>query len=213
MSPPIGGVRAGYLSAGKDAIPDSEVDQFEYGGPVTNRYNGETGNFGINQNSPVFEGSYSLKCDTLANEAMVSYTGDGLNAYPTRGDWIQGQVQPDSSGCRCGVIAYSESGTTSNNINGYLFEAAVNSSVFRIRDEGNTLASGGTPSIGQAYTLNIYSNSSELQAEWVDQSNGNTAASLSVSSETNHDGSGFGFRKRERSVFDDFRILKGYGLP
>jgi hypothetical protein len=196
------------------AIPDSEVDQFEYGGPVSDKYSGATGSFSINNNSPVFEGTYSIKSSSLANEAIMSYSGDGLPNYPQRGDWVQGFVQPQSSGSRGGVIVYSESGSSSGSVQGYEFNANVSSGEFQINDEAGytNLANGGTPTAGQKYKLNIYSNSDTIQGEWIDPSDGSVVQQLEVTSQTLYSGEGFGFRKRDDSVWDDYRVFKNHGL-
>jgi len=197
------------FEAGPD-IPDSVVDQFETTTDVTVHYSGETAGFDINSNSPVFEGQNSLKHGgSLNNIEIVSLEGDGLNYYPERGDWVQGQVRAETPGCRTGPILFA-----SDTSSGYSFEVATNADVFRIRDTGTqtTLATGGSPVVGQTYTVDIYSNNTNIVAEWIDQSDDTVAASLSVT-DSNHTGRGFGHKERDTGVSDDYRALKGYGLP
>ena len=43
------------------AIPDSSIDNFEWGGPVADRYEGATSEWEINTDNPILSGDFSLK--------------------------------------------------------------------------------------------------------------------------------------------------------
>ena len=100
-----------------DAIPDTLVDDFEWGGPVGDRYSeffGTLDSWSINQNAPVFDGDYSLKFrqEGSSTQAIVSNSGDGLNYYPEVGDeiWWWAYSEEDGSG-RPAFFCFSDSNT------------------------------------------------------------------------------------------------------
>jgi len=70
------------------------IDNFEEplyedeGNTLSDYYSGDVGNFDRNTNSPVYEGSYSLKSTTSDTENSM-YSTSGLPAYPSRGDTFQ----------------------------------------------------------------------------------------------------------------------------
>lgn len=89
-------------------IPDSVVDQFEWGGPVSDHYSVFEGDASIDQTSPVYEGSYSLKPDSSTGTELHSFPGDGLSYYPQSGDQILFHVYDTASGGGAeGTMAFS----------------------------------------------------------------------------------------------------------
>ena len=89
-------------------IPDREIDYFEWGGPVSDRYsdwiNGSTDDWEINQDAPVWEGDYSLKMTGSVSTHLVSEPGDGLSYYPEPGDAVEGYVRDDSNNAACWIF-------------------------------------------------------------------------------------------------------------
>ena len=89
---PIGGVRSAIVSGRGVAIPDTVVDDFEWGGPVDDRYtaiSGSISNWDITTNSPVREGDHSLKFNGGSpSQRITSDENDGLDYYPEVGDKI-----------------------------------------------------------------------------------------------------------------------------
>ena len=80
------------------------VDDFEWGGPVGDRYTATRGSiddFSINQEEPVLSGDFSLKSASGDDiQAIYSEPGDGLNYYPEAGDtleWTGILIDPDSA--------------------------------------------------------------------------------------------------------------------
>jgi hypothetical protein len=117
------GVRVNGRSVGVgSAIPDSVVDQFEWGGPVSDRYSVYEGSAVIDQSSPVYERDYSLKVDTSNGTEIYSFPGDGLNYYPQSGDQILFHVYDTASRAGAeGAMAFSVSDAS----NYYMARAVV----------------------------------------------------------------------------------------
>ena len=61
------------------------IDDFEDGD--ISEYSGETGSYTVNTNSPVYEGSYSLKKQSSGSYNSI-YSTSGLSNYPSAGDKI-----------------------------------------------------------------------------------------------------------------------------
>ena len=84
------------------AIPGVVVDDFEWGGPVSDRYsatNGDINDWSIDSDEPVREGINSLKYPPISQGGgIVSNEGDGSNYYPQVGDGIWSWVQVTDSG-------------------------------------------------------------------------------------------------------------------
>lgn len=95
-------------------IPDTVVDNFEWGGPFTERYSvisGSSGNWTIDKTDPVISDNYSLKMDgSIAfngtNQIITSDQGDGLKYYPKVGDeiWFQFYLINSDSSLELGVF-------------------------------------------------------------------------------------------------------------
>jgi hypothetical protein len=95
--PPIGGVRAGYLSAAKDAIPDGTV--LPPRADDLSHFEGDVSGFDINNNSPVIWADFndlSLK-KTNTSQVLISSTS-GLDNYPSAGDSFSLFVREGSGG-------------------------------------------------------------------------------------------------------------------
>jgi len=84
-----------------NAIPDSEIDQFEWGGPVSDRYTVTASAGVIGTSVDAIQGDYTLyypdSDDTgegiiIHSYPNVSYTDGGLPNYPQPGDKIGGFV-------------------------------------------------------------------------------------------------------------------------
>ncbi|AEH39540.1 hypothetical protein [Halopiger xanaduensis] len=197
--------------------PTSVIDQFEWSGSVSDRYSGSTGEFGIDSTTPVYQGDNSLKADgTTNNTSIVSTSGDGLQNYPSRGDWIQGYVYAPSSGAAPGILFFGESGTTWNSdYTGYGLTINVNTGSFRlVKTDGSSftdLDTGGSPTSGQWYLVDIYSNSTDIEVDITDLSD-DSVLTLSATDST-YTGTNFGYKKRADGVYDDFRLAADYGMP
>lgn len=94
------------------------VDDFE--DQNLNEYSGNLGFFGFSTDSA--EGSFSLTSATN-NEAIRSFPGDGLDAYPTRGDtvsWYHKVTDGGSNRSRVSLFGYWFSAPSDNNNNYYI---------------------------------------------------------------------------------------------
>ena len=145
------------------AIPDSVVDNFEWGGPVSERYgNGrEAGpdDFDINQNSPVFEGNYSLKFTGSVTGGIFSEPGDGLNYYPQAGDLIHGYIRDeDGNGGATFYVACED------NNNGFRIDPNFRDDVFYL-----SYFDGSVNTIDDASSVGLQSQTWYLlEVEWVE---------------------------------------------
>jgi len=82
-------------------IPDTVVEDSEWGGPVSNRYtatDGDINDWSIDSNDPLREGNNSLKYDATQGGNIVSNDGDGSNYYPEVGDEVWSWMQVTSGG-------------------------------------------------------------------------------------------------------------------
>lgn len=158
MSPPIGGVRAGYLSAGKDAIPDSVNSR-----PNDDQNTGNTSSFGlvINPNesfegvgarisnnttgvtrSRLYDYSAGSYIETVDISALSS--GDAFKFDSTIDEGVDYGIEVDDSGnsytvgYRSDETAYPYSGTDIDII-ARSVDASQNSSadVIGVNDIGN----------------------------------------------------------------------------
>jgi len=204
------------------AIPGTEVDRFERGGPVSDRYSGSTGDFAINTNAPVFEGSNSLKMSVDSAESIVSFPGDGLPNYPERSDWIRGYARHQDGDSGPGFVVFAESGTQlPTDLDGYV--VALNSGIDELelnrRDGGSlTVLDSSTFSwaTGVWYIVDIYSNSSDIQVEVREAGDSvdDPASVTAAATDNTYSGQGFGHRKTNGGgVNDNVNLLANYGLP
>lgn len=108
------------------------IDDFEDGG--ISEYSGDTHAFETNSNSPVYNGSYSLK-STANNEKIFSTEGSGLNYYPQPGDIIELRYYREGGGIS---FFYGVNGNTNE---GYRVQLRQGGE-FEVRNyaNGNTLA-------------------------------------------------------------------------
>ena len=84
------------------AIPDTRVDDFEWGGPVSDRYGSGRqpgpSDFEINTDSPVFAGDFSLKFTGSTTGSILSLPGENsedLDYYPESGDLVTGVIRDE----------------------------------------------------------------------------------------------------------------------
>jgi hypothetical protein len=205
--------------------PNAVIDQFEGGGLISDSYNGTTSEFEITQASPVLEGQASLKANTTANRSIVSFPGDGLQNYPSRSDQIRGFVRAPTGSEAAGVVFFAESGTTFGNISGYLLilnfvgtGSGEGVSLDTMKsDFGTEIDRQLTPlDENKWYQIDIFSEepsvNDTIKVEVRDTAVNSLEATLQVSN-SDHNGKGFGFKKRDSGVFDDYRLDAGVGIP
>jgi len=221
----ISEVRTGAGDVLFSSGPDAVIDQFEGGGLISDSYNGTTSQFEITQASPVLEGQASLKANTNANRSIVSFPGDGLQNYPSRSDQIRGFVRAQSGADISGVVFFAESGTTFGNISGYLVSLnfagkGAGEGVFldTMKSDFGTEIDRQLTSLDENkwYQVDIFSEDPSVNDTIEVEVRDIAANSLEVTlqaSNSDHNGKGFGFKKRNSGVFDDYRLDAGAGLP
>lgn len=185
-------------------------------------FSGDTGSFDVNQNAPVYDGNYSLKCQLSGgnNVGIISASGDGLNYYPTRGDKIEAYVRAQDAENFNGLFAYGTGGTSRSDFTGYVFVIDTaslfnNDFVVRRYDSGssNTLASGGSSAQDVWYKFEIFSNSTDFRFRAINQSTGATDADFTVTDNNHTGGERLGFKGRGASAFDLVEAIPNEGLP
>ena len=121
------------------ARTETLIDDFEWGGPITDRYAGATGSYVIDQNAPIYEGLYSLKRPSGTTWVGVySNPGGGLPYYPGRGDIIWHHLQQTATGRS--IFHFGSTGGDPNAGDCYGFELRSDTNASRIfrRDAGTT---------------------------------------------------------------------------
>ena len=128
--------------------PDTVVDDFEWGGPVSDRYSGETASYDINTDSPVLEGDFSLK-GSGESDNIYSNENDGLDYYPEVGDEVWFWANPIENDCGPAVLIFGTGGNPDFFDNGLAVELNDRDDEFSIFIDGNE---EHNPS--QSYSLN-----------------------------------------------------------
>jgi len=221
----IGGTGGLQIRGLKDVsftVPDKLVDSFESGN--LDSYDSSSGEFDVNNNPPVFEGSFSLKSTTSVNNShIISYKGDGnpdLENYPTRGDWIRAyfQIEGEDSDERVGITLFGVSGIGidgGGDYTGYMVQSGLTSSnIVRFDGDGvnDEIASSSVNlSADTWYYVDIFSNKDDIKAE-IFNLNGDLQTRYSVTDST-YSGSGFGVRKRSsNAVVDSIKLKENQGI-
>ena len=122
------------------------ITSFEVG-DLSSFPNGDTGAFAVNQNSPVYDGSYSLKANGTNFPTLWSYEGEGLNYYPQRGDkWAYDFEFVTSGGQFIPSYGFSSGDDPRNDSYIVLIREQDDDIVLQYRNNGNRydLASQGT---------------------------------------------------------------------
>jgi hypothetical protein len=198
---PIGGVRAGYLSGVKDAIPDSEIDFFNDGN--ISEYGGSTSSFTVDQTSPVFEGSHSLKFDSTG--ISISSTS-GLPNYPDQGDTFEYRLnvasQTTDNGTNYKLLWATQSENTFPDSYRVEFANKFQDFVIQKRDGGSNINlvsdTGLNIPTGEWLRIEIvWETDNSIQAT-LEEADGTQVSQLSTSDSTFTSAGGVGY-----STFDD----------
>ena len=160
------------VSTGVRAIPDSVVDDYEWGGPVGNRYsalNGTLDSWDINQNPPIREGDYSLKFSQAGSESqsLTSDENDGLDYYPDADDAIWTWVRFQNDGANPLVGFLLSDGQRARD--GVGFQWRGTDDIIELRLDGNITSENLSPSTGTWFliTLDLNDNNGDLEAQLV----------------------------------------------
>jgi len=163
-------------------IPDNLVDGFEDGD--ISEYSGSTGDFVVNQTSPVPNGSNRLeRNESSATSSGISSTS-GLNNYPERGDIFKFQVIPANSADQIGFLFF---GTSISSTYEVFLNVISGDFELRDRDNFNTLDKDTSVSYttGQEYAVEIDTSSGDdIACTLIDESDGSTVSSVSATDNT-----------------------------
>lgn len=199
MSPPIGGVRAGYISGQRDAIPDtsmlqSPIRQFFAGGSAAG--DGETGvdfaeplsgNPASAVNTPTFNSEFGS-----SGYATIDYNP----ANPDYHTWSGTDSLPTGSDATVSIIAlyYSDTNSSNQAISGYgdFYLALRSDGRYGIDSSSDSNAATGSYPTGSLtssmVTHDEQSNTSELFVEGSDTAGVTTSGSRSLSDTGNSHG-------------------------
>ena len=191
-------------------IPDSVIDTFEEilyedgGKTLSDYYTGDLNAFERSTDSPVQQGSYSLKCTSTSESGLYSTTG--LNRYPSRGDSFSAWVQPGGSDYAGVLFGGSDADNT------YILRlvgAYNNFQLSRLDNGSSNLLDTTTAAIssGEWYQCEISFGDPTISASLTD-SNGNTLDSVSAD-DTTYTTTGFGWLSKDggTDTFDFAEIV------
>lgn len=216
-----GGWEGGIVGEDYVLVSITRVDDFEWGGPVSNRYSGETTAYDIGDTYPTVEGNYALHGVVQSGgnrDEIISQEGDGLDNYPTQGDefgaWIRSTTTSD---LRTGYLFGTQS-TDDYYIARIVFDSTNGSEIEIATREAGTFASKETAAV--SVSANTWY---DLQTHWETDDTltvtlyDDTSTNLGSVSWTDTSGlfsgeTGFGFYIFENTVdgeayFDDARRL------
>jgi len=209
----ISEVRTGAGDVLFSAIPDSAVDYFE-DGSLKSAYSLDTGDYNVNNNSPVYQGDFSLKWNDGSNTRYVivaDSTNSDFNSTIQRGKvitWLQsvsGSNTDDFGSFYFGLESASD--PENNAITGYEAEWDMRSGIttlYRFDSDGsrNLIASDDTRASENTEF--------KIEVDFDSASNGDIVYSATrvsdstqvfsmTANDANHDDTGFGFVNRSKS--------------
>lgn len=157
-------------------ITDATADGFEDGNVA--EYSGDTADFNVNSNTPVFSGSQSLKATTGSTDIIST---SGLNAYPSQGNTTTAQIRVTDTGIFSATLAVHADGTGANSglpDDGYVIQLKFGSdSVTLIERDGGSGVTKSSTGVGPGLSANewyetriTYRNDGVVEAKIFDDS-------------------------------------------
>lgn len=178
-------------------------------GTLDTAYQGDRGAYQVTTNSPVLEGSHSLRMTDTSGSAFNLYATSGLSGLPQRGDTIQALVQSLNQNRTLGIYFL---GTDASNA--YFTQLEFSSGTLKLfKKSGGSFDTATTTSVSLSadtlYELEIQPASGGTLTVTVYEGTGSSRTELATvqRSDSEYTNPLIGFRGYEGATFDDVRVV------